>query len=204
MKTRILAVLVPLALSALTAYAVPFGPNIVVNGDFETHPPLAFPPWQFSHGYNAYINEPGKVASGNNCVFIGGLSGGDLWQDLNTVAGQLYEFSFYERGDDTGQTERLSLLNVFWGSQEIGSYTDDNKVSGWNHYVVDVVAVGTTTRIDFQQASYLLGSYGYPGIDNVSVRAVPETASTISLLGLSFAACVGFKVCVRGGRGSGA
>jgi hypothetical protein len=190
MKTHILVVL---ALSALNTFAIPIGSNIVSNGDFEIHPSGSFPPWQFSHGYNAFINEPAKVASGNNCVFIGGLSGGDMWQDLNTVVGETYQFSFYERGDDPGQSERLSLLNVYWSNQEVGSYTNDNKISGWNYYVFDVVAASTTTKIDFQQASASIGSYGYPGIDDVSVVALPEISSTIFLLGFSLTICVGIQ-----------
>lgn len=199
MKIRILTAVVYFALSTLGAMAYSIGPNIVANGDFETiiGGGSGFPPWQFSHGFGGFINEPGSVASGNNCVFIGGLSGGDMWQDLNTVVGQRYQFSFYERGDDPGQNERISLLNVYWGGLKIGSFTDDNKVPGWNYHVVSVLATATITRIDFQQASSTIGWYGYPGVDAVSVNRVPETASTICLLGFSFVVCVGFRRYVR-------
>ena len=199
MKKRMLLVALCFALSTLGAMAYSIGPNIVANGDFETiiGGGSGFPPWQFSHGFNGYINEPGKVASGNNCVFIGGLSGGDMWQDLSTVVGQTYQFSFYERGDDQGQTERISLLNVYWGGLEIGSYKDDNHVSGWNHHIINVVATTTTTRIDFQQASSTIGSFGYPGVDGVSVNRVPETASTIYLLAFSFIVCLGVRRYAR-------
>jgi len=123
-------------------------------------------------------------------------------QDLSTVVGQTYQFSFYERGDDQGQTERISLLNVYWGGLEIGSYKDDNHVSGWNHHIINVVATTTTTRIDFQQASSTIGSFGYPGVDGVSVNRVPETASTIYLLAFSFVVCLGVRgyARTRGGR----
>lgn len=98
---------------ALNTFESSASVNIVSNGDFEIIENGYYPkPWQFSNGFNGFVNEPSKVASGGNCVFIGGLNGGDMWQDLNTVVGQTYQLSFYERGDDPGQTERLSLLNV--------------------------------------------------------------------------------------------
>lgn len=195
MKTRLSIILLSLVLVAFKAVAIPLNANIVVNGDFEVHPPGSFPPWQFTHGYIAFINEPAAVASGNNCVFIGGLSGGDLWQDLNTVVGQTYEFSFYERGDYSGQIDRLSLLNVWWGGQEVGSYTNDNRGGGWNYRVFDVVASSTTTRIDFQQASASIGAFGYPGIDAVSVSTVPDVSFTLFLMMISMAGiCVFLSV----------
>ena len=188
MKTRLSLILLSMVLLAFRAAAVPLNGNIVVNGDFEvfhSSNPF-FPPWQFSHGFDAFINEPTRVASGGNCVFIGGLAGGDMWQDLNTIVGQVYQFSFYERGDDPGQTERNSLLNVFWGSQEVGSYVEDNKIPGWNYHVFTLLADSTLTRLDFQQVSATIGSYGYPGVDLVSVvpEAVPDTSNTMVLLGI--------------------
>ena len=185
---------------AMSAFESSAGVNIVSNGDFEIIVDGYYPPpWQFSHGFNGFVNEPSKVASGGNCVFIGGISGGDMWQDLNTVVGQTYELSFFERGDDPGQTERLSLLNVWWGSQEVGSYANDNKVSGWNHYDLNVIASSTTTRIDFQQASFSIGSYGYPGIDAVSVMAIPELP-TSRLFAVTLVMCLAVRFCDRRSR----
>jgi len=180
------------------ATAVPLGGNIVANGDFEifnSRTPF-FPPWQFSHGFDAFINEPAKSVSGNNCVFVGGVGGGDMWQYLNTVIGQTYQFSFYERGDDPGQSQRTSLLNVFWGSQEVGSYTANNQVQGWNYHVITVVAVTSLTELDFQQASYSIGTYGYPGVDAVSVIpiTVPDPANTLVLLGIAGVLCAGLRL----------
>jgi len=199
MKIRILTAVVYFALSTLGAMAYSIGPNIVANGDFETITGggSGFPPWQFSHGFGGFINEPGSVASGNNCVFIGGLAGGDMWQDLSTVVGDKYQFGFYERGDDPGQTERISVLNVYWNGLKLGSFTDDNKVPGWSYHLFTVTATATTTRIDFQQASSTIGWYGYPGVDAVSVNRVPETTPTIYLLGCSFVAFLGLRRFAR-------
>jgi len=198
MKTPLSIILLTLVLLIFKAEAVPLSGNIVANGDFEIIANGYYPTgWQFSHGFIGFVNEPAKVASGGNCVFIGGLNGGDMWQDLNTVVGQTYQFSFYERGDDPGQTERLSLLNIWWGGQEVGSYTNDNKVSGWNYYVFDVVASSTTTRIDFQQASASIGSFGYPGIDAVSVTPVLDTSSTLFLILISIAGIYVFLAVMK-------
>lgn len=192
MKPKILIVLILQVLAALNASAIPL--NIVSNGDFETALNL-FSPWQFTQGFTAFINDPTFAASGNNCIFVGGgPSGGDMWQDLTTVVGETYQFSFYERGDDPAQTERLSLLNVWWGGQEVGSYINDNKVPGWNYIVFDVLATSTTTRVDFQQASASVGSpYSRPGVDGVSAVAVPDTLSTICFLGLGVTMCACFR-----------
>jgi hypothetical protein len=198
MKTQLSLSLLPLVLLTFGATAQSLSINIVSNGDFETFHSSNpfFPPWQFSHGFNAFINEPTMVASGLNCVFIGGLSGGDMWQDLSTVVGQPYQFTFYERGDDLGQTERISLLNVSFGDQVVGSYTDDNKISGWNYHTFTVIADSTITRLDFQQASSSIGSFGYPGVDGVSVNAIPEP-STLNLVGTVLLISFGNRVRVR-------
>jgi hypothetical protein len=203
MKTRRSLFLLPLVLLTFRATAVSPSSNIVSNGDFEILVNARFPPWQFLHGFNAFINEPTKVASGGNCVFIGGIAGGEMWQDLSTQVGQVYQFSFYERGDDPGQTERHSLLNVFWGNQQVGSYIEDNKISGWHYQVFTVVADSTITRLDFLQASQTIGSFGYPGVDLVSVITVPEP-TTICLVGTAFAISFGkrFRAWRRNRHGS--
>ena len=105
MKTRVSLFLLALALLTFSATAAPNGINIIVNGDFENFvvDNATFPPWQFQGGFDAYINMPSDVAHGRNCVFVAG----QMWQDLNTEIGQAYQLSFYERGDDYGQSEQI-------------------------------------------------------------------------------------------------
>jgi hypothetical protein len=169
MKTKPLLLALVCALSVFrTATAAP-GVNIVQNGSFETFTGGgdSFPPWQFDAGYDAFINEPGQTAGGGVCVFVGY----HMWQDLATVAGQSYQLSFYERGDDPGQTQRDSTLNVYWGGQLEGTYVDSNLVRGWNFHLFNVMATGPTTRLTFERAP---GSYGLPGVDVVSAVPIPE------------------------------
>src|SRR5579871_958324 len=143
MKIPTLALATLFALLAQKSSAILTG-NIVSNGDFEIIVGGAtFPGWQFSGGYSAFVNEPSQAASGNNCIFVGG----EMWQDLSTVIGQTYQFSFYQRGDDPGQTQRYSLLNVSWGGQSVGSFTNSNWDRTWYLETFDVVATSTTTRI---------------------------------------------------------
>lgn len=171
--------LLAVTLITFSATAASSSGNIVSNGSFEDilDGGGSFPFWQTRGGLNAFINEGAKVAKGVNCVFIGGNPTGEMWQDLNTVIGQTYEFSFYERGDDPNQPERHSLLAVFWGQQEVGTFVRTNK-PGWNYHVYSVTADSTTTRIDFFQNSSSIGEHGFPGVDGVSVVAVPEPSIT--------------------------
>lgn len=188
MKT-VFIILVALAISSLNLFATIPGVNVVTNGDFEIFhtSPASFPGWGFTHGFGAFINESGKVASGNNCVFIGGYdTGGDMVQLVRTTIGQPYHFSFYERGDDPGQSYRFSLLNVYWAGQLLGSYTDDN-IQHWTYHEFDVVATSPLTRIDFQNADISntdpsLPVYGNPGIDLVSAIALAPEPSTPNLM----------------------
>ena len=114
MKSKLSLLLLVCTCSVLQASAAAPGVNIVLNDDFEsfTGGGTAFPPWAFDAGYNAFINERSKVASGVVCVFVGS----HMWQDLATQAGQSYQLSYYDRGDDPFQSQRDSKLNVFWGN----------------------------------------------------------------------------------------
>src|SRR5215831_8360373 len=157
MKTRNYLLTLPSVVMAFTSLVASASNNIVLNGDFEIvdlrSPPNFFPPWHFSSGLTGYVGEPG-AASGRNCVFVGGSSyGGDMWQDLQTEIGQTYQLSFYERGDEWEQSERVSLLNVLFGQVVVGSYARDNIIRGWNYHTFTVVAESAITRLDFQNAS---------------------------------------------------
>ena len=174
MKATALLLLPILVLTRPAVGAAPLGSNLILNGDFEILGDHDFPPWQFQNGFAAYVNEywP-RVANGRNCIFVGGL----MWQDLLTEAGQRYRLSYYERGDDTGQTARYSVLNVFWGDELVASHIEFNGDPAWNHREFTVVATGSTTRITFQQASAAIGSYGLPAVDLIEVVTIPEPSS---------------------------
>lgn len=169
--------------------------SIFANGDFEessSTEPL-FPPWQVSGGVGGFINEPTQVASGGNCVIIGGLADAEMWQDLDTQPGQAYRFSFYERGDDPAQLPRSSLLNVYWDNQLVGTFNESNQDLAWNYHAFAVVAGSATTRITFQEASGTIGGYGHPSLDLVSVVAIPEPSS-MQLLGAGIAMFAGNRI----------
>lgn len=190
----------PVVFMALATSVASAATDVILNGDFETfdlhHVPSSgrFPPWHFSNGFTAYYGAIG-AASGVNCVFVGGSSsGGNLRQDIHTEIGQTYQLSFYERGDEWIQPQRsTSFLNVFFGQFLVGSYIRDNTIGGWNFHTFTVVAETSTTTLNFQNASQTIGSFARPGVDCVSLVAIPEP-SPLQVAGsgvaIYFGACV--------------
>ena len=144
--------------------------NIVQNGDFEILGDHDFPPWQFSNGFIAFVNEPRYAYSGGNCLLPGGL----MWQDLTTTIGQTYQLSYHHRGDDPGQTARTSVLKVWWGNQLLATHTESNFDRTWKFAESTVPATATTTRLTFENASGAFGHFGFPSLDLIQVVAVPE------------------------------
>jgi len=185
---RLLTFLLSLLLSYSRVTAALPG-NIVSNGDFEIWNGVSFPPWQFSQGFDAWIggSAGGSAASGRNCVFVGGNTGGNMWQILSTQIGQAYRLSFYERGDDPQQTQRISLLNVYWGNQEVASFIETNKMFGWNYHVYTVTADSSNVNLFFQNDCDAIGTFGIPGVDGVSVIAIPEPSFAACLVGAGLA-----------------
>lgn len=157
-------------LLVLTTFRTATAANIVQNGDFEILGDHDFPPWQFSNGFGAFVNEPQDAYSGRNFILPGGL----MWQNLNTVIGQAYQLSYHHRGDDPGQTARTSVLNVSWGSQLMATHTESNFDRPWDLAQFTVTASATTTRLTFQNASRQFGHFGHPSIDLIQVIPVPE------------------------------
>jgi hypothetical protein len=169
-----------LAAGTFKANAIPAGINIIQNGDFEILGDHDFPPWQFSNGFAAFVNEPFYAFSGGNFI----LPGGRMWQDLNTEIGQSFRLSYYQRGDDPGQSERSSTLNVLWGNQQVASHTRINFDRTWVYAEFDVTATSLITRLTFERAP---GSYGLPSVDLVRVVSIPEP-SALAFAGLALGA----------------
>ena len=143
--------------------------NLVNNGNFETGDFSGWTQWGdtgFS-GVNDPYFDPGVA-------FFGPVNGfGGIYQDIATVVGEQYTFSF-----------DLSMLdgtpNSFFanfGGLEVMSYTNSGGF-GWTHYSFDVIASDATSQIKF-------GFYDYPAftfLDNVSVTATPAPGA-LALLG---------------------
>jgi hypothetical protein len=100
-----------------------------------------------------------------------------VFQNLKTVAGQLYDFSFYLSGDGNP-----SAFSASWGATTVLDLTNvpgTPSSSAYTFHSFDVVASGTSTTISFAGWDNI----GFVSLDDVSVDAVPEPAS-MALLGV--------------------
>jgi MYXO-CTERM domain-containing protein len=168
MLIRTLAcVLVATSLSASASAGSPA--ELVVNGNFETGDFSGWTQWGdtgFS-GVNDPYFDPGVA-------FFGPVNGfGGIYQDIATVVGEQYTFSF----DLSMQDGTPNSFFANFGGLEVMSYTDSGGF-GWTHYSFDVIASDATSQIKF-------GFYNSPAfmfLDNVSVTATPAPGA-LALLG---------------------
>ena len=163
-KTPVLVAGVVSTLIAASASA-----ELVVNGNFETGDFSGWTQWGdtgFS-GVNDPYFDPGVA-------FFGPVNGfGGIYQDIATVVGEQYTFSF----DLSMQDGTPNSFFANFGGLEVMSYTNSGGF-GWTHYSFDVIASDATSQIKF-------GFYDYPAfmfLDNVSVTATPAPGA-LALLG---------------------
>lgn len=109
--------------------------------------------------------------SGNQGIDLAGTPGpGGIGQDINTIIGQLYTFSFWASSNG-GPIE--NGLVVYWGASKIATIT--TPVQGtWNLYSFTVEATGEKTKI---QLATLLNTNAGPLVDDINVSAVPIPAA---------------------------
>ena len=162
-KTPVLVAGVVSTLIAASASA-DLSSELVVNGNFETGDFSSWTQW----GDTSYSDVNQGVARFGPIVDFGGI-----YQDIATVVGQQYTFSF---DLSMGQGTPNSFFANF-GALEVMSYTDRGAF-GWTHYSFDVTASDATSQIKF-------GFYNGPNfmyLDNVSVTATPAPGA-LALLG---------------------
>ena len=164
--------------------------NIVANGSFETN-----------HGVGAtddlskwHVGADGKVTIKNDNpydqTYYVSLGGGEtahnnIWQALNTVAGQAYEISFAYL---PFSADASNILSVIWGdwaspgtspNPPTGSTSfalngnsgtpGTNPDTGWMIYPFTAIASSDKTVLSFYDTATGLAT----GLDAVSVSAVP-------------------------------
>jgi MYXO-CTERM domain-containing protein len=165
-NSSIVTVLYLSVAASLTASASAGSPSeLVVNGNFETGDFSSWTQW----GDMSY-----STVDGLGVAMFGPVGGfGGIYQDIATVVGQQYTFSF----DMSMGAGTPNSFFANFGALEVSSYTDSGAF-GWTHYSFDVTASDATSQIKF-------GFFNPPDfmyLDNVSVTATPAPGA-LALLG---------------------
>ena len=149
----------------------PPGPNLVINGDFETGD---FTGWnvvatdQYVYvGNDFFPAHTGTDAATLSPFVADGVS--SITQTIATIPGQHYELSFWL--DDTAGSS--NDFTVSWnGAPELSLI--NAPTFGYREYMYDVVATGDSTALTFAGANDI----GYWALDDVSVQTAPQGATT--------------------------
>ncbi len=178
--------------------------NLVSNGDFEV--PVITSPYRHVSPGDAFItdwtvtaptanqgvdlvHEPaagdGYANTGNQAIDMAGSPGrGSIYQDLATVAGNVYKLSFWVSTNGSGN---VGGLTIEWDGllvQTIGAPT----LGDWTEHVYEVEASGPLTRLNF--IGNVDGNGGGTMLDTVTVEEVPAPGALV-LAGL--AGAMGFR-----------
>ncbi len=181
--------------------------NVIVNGDFElnafsgngdaysTNGGFSLPGWTFPTGGNQFYQEYGqpfgvaRYYSGRQSVSLNGDGTPiTLSQNLNTVAGQQYTFSFALNEENVFHTNSASAVQVDLGTTS-QTYTLGTQ-TGPNGYVVFTslfTADSAITPLVFTDRTPGFASGSSPFLDAVSltpITAVPEPGAVSLLCGL--------------------
>lgn len=188
-----LAILLPLLTMTLHANA-----GLLLNGSFEEHSmqskryqmlnDSSVSGWSSAKNkielwHKNFLNV--QAVDGNTIVELNNFSSDTLFQEFDTVIGQLYEITFNYRARANNQEQFEVYVQSISGS-DVGMISrqmvDDHIVGSWSEKTIRFVGQSTRTRLSFSSLSGTSGSVGNL-LDNVDVRAIPEPGS-IALLGI--------------------
>ena len=187
------ATMAVVALSVLSAAHAQV--NLVVNGSFED-PALtsswdvfpSIPGWTLSYGPAIEIQHQysgWSAAHGSQWVELDSTGSSGIYQNIPTTPGAVYQlsFAFSPRPGYHPNDEPYDGVRVLWGGNHVATITADGRPlsqPNWVYYTYTLVASGTLTRLEFQDAGLYNNTYG-AYIDDVRLYLVPEPASLIAL-----------------------
>lgn len=183
-------ILILLALAVPAAHADYIGNGsfelpVIANNSFSVFG--AIPGWTtgFGPGIEIQRNVAGAPLFGQQFVELDSFANSSMYQDVATIVGGLYSFSF-AYSPRPGVSAASNIIDVYVDGALITSLTDNGgAVTNWTVYNFTVIGDGST-RIEFAAAGISDSLGGY--IDRVSL--VPEPAmllllGTAALAGLS-------------------
>jgi hypothetical protein len=137
--------------------------------------------WQISGSGGAWYGYSGGADGG---PFMGPdtQNRSQFYQNLLTTPGQSYLLSFYIRGSYPAGQSPPFAMNVYWNSQQVGSYTLNVFSSDWVFESLSVVGGSSSQSVlGFSDPDPTFSAFS-----DVSVIAIPEPSS-FALLGLGAA-----------------
>lgn len=174
-----MAVAVLIGLTTAPAQAAPsvcdaIAGNLVTNCGFETSDTTG---WAAGGNFAASNFDTGQN-SGNYALHFGCIGAYcTTSQDIATIAGGIYAFSFFFASDGALPN---GMIVSFDGVQVLNA--PDQGAFGWTEFNYTVAASSSLTTVSFSG----FNDPSYQGIDDVSVVAAPEPASFL-LLGAGMA-----------------
>ncbi len=124
---------------AIASLTVPLNANnIVTNPGFETGNLVG---WTANIDWNFWqVPHTGTYSAGTgDCIQICG----NIYQDLATVNGQSYSFSFwYLKNPNNG-------FKVLWGGSAVVNIANETRSPIWTQIILNETATSTSTRIEF-------------------------------------------------------
>lgn len=185
-----------IALSLLSASSAQT--NLVANGSFEE--PTAnqywytyfdwgqfnsLPGWQISYGAPIDLirtRDSWTAAAGLQWAELDGNTSLGIYQDIPTMPNTAYtlKFAFSTRGDSP---EQYDGVRVLWNGNVVDTIIRTDRSlnnNNWIYYTYTVVATGSLSRLEFQDAGPNSDGWG-PFLDDVSLVVVPEPASLFAL-----------------------
>jgi len=192
-QMKILLLITALVLSVPATAAT----NLIINGGFEDpagvstwtpFSPAVVPGWNGNNtveiwktGFNGVTSHEGIQHAELNST---GSAPFTLFQDISTINGQTYQFSFaYRARSSSSESFRVSASNA--DGDMLSQLVDDHIVGQWSTFTQTFMATSGLTTISF--ASVAPGGTVGNFLDDVRVSAVPLPAAAplfASALGL--------------------